>query len=342
MPHLESISSEQQLRNDAYRITSAPGELREGLFGQIVLHTFEVLPYLKARGIFPTWRIASKLYGSPPDFTVIPGVFDLAYVPPTDHPKDLPLAALRATRTSILGGDWDAMHDLWHAYFRIPTRITEAANRVEIGAHTLGLHYRGQDKNALSWDTNPVTVDEFLTLAKSFLADRPDIDSMFIATDEFGFVEAARHALPQIRLINLGPVDFHKAELPAPGKADRALLDCVLLSRCAHVIKCSSALSGFAKVLRPDLPMCRVAACKLFTDVPYFPDAYVPPMSGSDAASSELLRRLLKGDWLDDADARARFARPFGSRPRFSLLRKTVRWLKYQRRRLRGESGNLD
>ena len=325
------------MRHDAYRITSAPGELQEGLFGQIVLHTFEVLPYLKERGIFPDWKIASTLYGSAPDYTVIPGIFDLAYTPSPGLAKDLQLAALRASRTSVLGGDWQAVHELWHAYFSVPARINEAADKVEIGKHTLGLHYRGQDKNALAWDTNPVTQEEFLMLTKSFLAGRPDIDRVFVATDEYGFVEAAQRAFPQLQLVNLGPVDFHKSVQVVPEKADRALLDCVLLSRCAHVIKCSSALSGFAKVLRPDLSVSRVAACKHFADVPYFPDAYIAPMRSDDPEISALLRKLLKDDWLDHPDVLKRFGKPFAARPRFGPLRSIARWSKYQLRRLRGE-----
>lgn len=329
------------MRQAAYRITSAPGELREGLFGQIVLYTFEVLPYLKARNIFPDWKIASTLYGSKPDFTVIPGIFDLAYALPAGEVKDVALARLHVDRASVLGGDWRAVHDLWHAFFRVPARINAAADSVDIGANTLGLHYRGQDKNSLAWDTNPVTQDEFLTLTKSFLVGRPDIDSVFVATDEYGFVEAAQRALPHLRLVNLGPVDFHKSTQVVPEKADRALLDCVLLSRCAQVIKCSSALSGFAKVLRPELPICRVAACKHFADVPYFPDAYIEPMRGQDPESSALLQKLLKDDWLEQPDLRARFGKPFTARPRVGRMRSVVRWLKYHLRRWRNSHLNL-
>ena len=319
----------------AYTIVCLPGELAEGLFGQIILYTFEVLPHLEKRNIFPDWRIASHLYGEGPDFTVIPGIFDLAYAPPKGRPKTLSLAAVRATQTSVLGGDGAAVHALWHAYFKVPARIEDAADAAGLGDHTIGLHYRGQDKNALAWDTNPVSSDEFLTLAKSFVQDRPDIDSMFVATDEYAFVDAAQRALPQLRLVNLGPVDFHKATRVVQGKADRALLDCVLLSRCVHVIKCSSALSGFAKVLRPDLSICRVAACKPFADVPYFPDAYITPMRSSRADISALLDKLLKDDWLEQPEMRARFGEPFAARPRFGSMRVAWRWLKHQKQRLR-------
>ena len=308
----------------AYTIVCPPGEFNEGLFGQILLYVFEVLPYLDKRKIFPNWRIASHLYADGPDFMVIPGIFDLAYAPTEGRPKTLSLAAVRATQTSVLGGDWAAVHALWHAYFRVPARIEVAADAAGLGEHTLGLHYRGQHKNALAWDTNPVSPDEFLTLAQSLLQDRPDIDSMFVATDEYAFVEATQRALPRLRLVNLGPVGFHKATHAAQGKADRALLDCVLLSRCAHVIKCSSALSGFGKVLRPDLSICRVAACKPFAEVPYFSDAYIAPMRSSRADVSAMLDKLLKDDWLEQPEMRARFGEPFAARPRRGPLR--VAW----------------
>src|SRR3982751_842196 len=98
--------------SDSFRIISKPGELNEGLFGQIVLWTFEVLPYLKSRSLHPDWEITSKLYGTAPDFTVLPGVFDLAYKAPAGPVKDVDFYALRSSDVSILGNDWKGLHDL--------------------------------------------------------------------------------------------------------------------------------------------------------------------------------------------------------------------------------------
>jgi len=328
--------------SEALRISNRPGELNEGLFGQIVLYVFEVLPYLKANGIYPDWNITSKLYGRSPDFTVLPGVFDLAYTPPRGKLKEVDLYALRAAHTSVLGGDWRALHDLWHSYFRVPQRVLRAADGVDIGAHTLGVHYRGQDKNALTHgDTNSVSQGEFLTLVRGFLDEHARVDSLFVATDEYSFVKAISAEFPHLKIINLGEVDFHKQANDVPQKADRALLDAVLLSRCEHVIKCSSALSSFAKVLRPELSIFRIAACKLFADIPYFPDAYIPTLHSSSPESNRILGRLMKDDWLDNPEARQRFGTPFVDQPRFTGQQKLVSWVQYQRHRIRRFRGRV-
>ena len=309
-----------------WRIASNPDDLEEGLFGQVLLWVFELLPWLDSRGLRPDWHIASKLYGQ-----ALPGAFDLAYAPPARVTHARTLLWSRVWHTSVLGGDWDGVHALWTRYFRVPARIEARADALGLPRGTLGLHYRGTDKNRQTIDTNPVSVDDFLALAAAFLAEHPEIRSVFIASDEPGLQAAAVARLPGLDVRSLGDVPFHKAAAPAdlPGKADRALLDCVLLSRCRVVLKCSSALSGFAKVLNPRLECYRVAACKIFSDIPYFPDAYVPRLALRDPAARAILERQFEGDWLDDPAAVARWNAPFVGRPRHGRGRMAINALKY-------------
>jgi hypothetical protein len=300
------------------KITTGAGELQEGLFGQVILWTFEVLPYLHSRGIFPAWDIKSRLYGAAPDYTVVPGVLDLAYEPPRDT-AEVSLDTLRHKHVRVLGGDWERLHDLWYSYFAIPKRVLEAADDIALPSGTLGIHYRGNDKNAASWDTNPVSHQDFLTLINGFLREHPEVKSIFLATDESSFVAAARRALPtHVKVINLGPVQFHKAQTDTNGTGERALLDCVLLSRCRYVLKCSSALSAFAKVLNPKLDAYRIAASKLFADIPYFPEAYIPRWSSTDPECAAILQRLFANDWLENDQAKRKFGASFAFRRRYS------------------------
>lgn len=313
-----------------WRIVCRADDLEEGLFGQVVLWTFEILPYLSRRCLLPQWDIRSRLYGLAPDFRVVPGVFDLAYEPSAPVARDVSLLFLRTRHVSVLGNDWRGLHDLWHRYFRVPARVIAAADAVELPAGTLGLHYRGTDKNVASLDTNPVTAEDFLTLARDAALRHPEWEAVFVATDEPDFVAKVIHYLPHLKLINLGPVAFHKAGGDMPGKADRAVLDCVLLSRCATVLKCSSALSGFAKVLNPELACFRVAACKMFSDVPYFPDAYIPRLVSPDPTCQAILQRLLQGDWQDSPPVSAGTDHlQFVSAPRYGWRAQTVNTLKY-------------
>jgi len=319
------------MRRAGWCIASNPQDLEEGLFGQVLLWVFELLPWLAERGIQPDWRIHCLLYQDGTGAPVLPGVFDLAHAPPARVTRLRSLLWARVWHTSALGGDWAGVHALWARYFKVPARIEAQADAVGLPTGCLGLHFRGTDKNLQAIDTNAVSVADFLTLVEAFLAEHPQVRSLFVASDEPGVRTLTAQRFPQLEVHGLGDVPFHKAGVPAacPGKADRALLDCVLLSRCRYVLKCSSALSGFAKVLNPRLESYRVSACKMFADVPYFPDAYVPRLALRDPVASAILERQFRGDWLDDPQAVARWGRPFVGRPRYGPGRIAINALKY-------------
>ncbi len=312
-----------------WRIASAPDDLEEGLFGQVLLWTFEILPWLDARGLRPEWDIRSRLYGAAPERRVLPGVFDAVGPAPVHATRAVSLLWARVLNVHVLGGDWAGTHALWTRFFRVPARIEARADAFGLAPRTLGLHYRGTDKNQATIDTNPVAADDFIALAAAFLARRPELDAIFVASDEPGMRERVAARFPALRVTGLGDVPFHKAgEADGPGKADRALLDCVLLSRCGAVLKCSSALSGFAKVLNPALECYRVAACKFWADIPYFPDAYIPRLELDDAAAHAILARQFAGDWLEDPRSAA-WTTPFVARRRNGPGRTAINVLKY-------------
>lgn len=309
-------------------ICTAVDDLEEGLFGQVLLWVFELLPWLDGQGLRAEWDIRSRLYGAGAQHRVLPGVFDA--VGPGPGKGVLPrrsLLWLRTGRVSVLGNDWTALHQLWQRHFAVPPRVLARAEAVGLPPACLGLHFRGTDKNRASLDTNPVSVDEFLSLVAAFLAERPGLASLFVASDEPGLLDRVRARWPQRQVFGLGDVPFHKGPADGPDKADRALLDCLLLSRCEVVLKSSSALSGFAKVLNPDLEIYRFAASKVFTEVPYFPDAWIPPLRLRDPAAESLLQRLMAGDWSQQPGARA-WGEVFMARRRYGPARVRVNQLK--------------
>lgn len=318
-----------------WTITTELHDLEEGLFGQIVLWIFEILPFLEQQGQWPAWQIRSRYYGLGPDQVVIPGVFDLAYEPKPGASTPKSLLELRSRSLSALGDDWFALHALWHRFFKLPPRIETRADDFVLASGSLGLHYRGTDKNQALHDTNPVSYEDMLEVAQEALNENPHLTSIFIATDEVEFVTAARQRFAPREVRNLGEVSFHKSGRPDADRADRALLDCVLLSRCDLVLKCSSALSGFAKILRPELSIYRVAACKYFYEVPYFPDAYIPRWGATNPAGRRRADRLFKDDWLNDPRVPQRFRQSFISQPRYRPFQRWVRRMHYLLKRLR-------
>jgi hypothetical protein len=124
-----------------------------------------------------------------------------------------------------------------------------------------------------------------------------------------------------------------KTEEERTTEADRAVIDCLALSRCAVVLNTSSALSAFSKVLNPDLEIYRCAASKMFADIPYFPIAYIPRYESDDVVVAEILARTMADDWLSNPAAR-RFRKKFAFKSRapfralFRRMRKRVRNLR--------------
>jgi hypothetical protein len=75
------------------------------------------------------------------------------------------------------------------------------------------------------------------------------------------------------------------------------------LSKCKTVLKNSSALSSFAKVINPSLNIYRINSYKFNPDpnnIPYFPDAYIPLLPtnvnyGDDC--NNLITQIQQDDW---------------------------------------------
>lgn len=304
------------------RIISEPEELEQGLFGQTFYYILQILPYLAERQIFPKWELRTLHYGDPPDKLTVPGVLDLAYEAPSGPYRTVSLSELRRRHAHVLGNDWAELKRMWDLYVRVPQRVLQQADAVFPAGRVLGVHYRGTDKQSSSWDSNPISQEQYITLLRDFLEQRNDFDLLFAATDEFSFVERLRKT-SRLRVISMGEVEFHLAahhDASRAEKADRAMLDCVLLSRCKCVVQTSSALPSFAKLLNPSLEIYRSAASKLFgklyTNMPYFPVAHIPVLPVTRPESEEILRQTMWMDWTEQPETR-HFQRPFVASPRW-------------------------
>ena len=79
----------------------------------------------------------------------------------------------------------------------------------------------------------------------------------------------------------------------------------------------SSALSAFGKILNPDLEIYRCAASMRFTDVPYFPVAFIPVYVSDSPLVRSVMSRTMANDWRLAADASTFTG--FVSKPRFAM-----------------------
>lgn len=307
-------------QSERVRITADPQYLRYGLFGNVLLFVFRLLPYLESRNVFPQWAIGAELYGADPDRIVIPGLFDLAYRPPDSVDRIVSLEELYKWRQSYLGADFHALSKLWNRYFKIPERINSAVEDVGDLSETLGVHYRGNEKLTSSWDSNNISQADYLEVVADFLAGRDDIKSLLVATDDAQFRDRVAEKL-KLPIITRDPGRFlfdNRTSSDRALEADKALVDCVLLSRCKAVMSTSSALPSFAKVFEPGLEIYRCAASKLFEDSPYWPVAYIPVYKAKGAAAKDVIARAMTDDWTFSPQYR-KFKDAFAHRPRTAI-----------------------
>jgi hypothetical protein len=296
------------------RIISAPDDLCEGLFGQVLLHVFEVLPYLDG-------------LGQRPEQAVIPNILRLSYTPRTPA-RDVHLLSMHRRHGVQLGNDWQALHELWCKHFILSDKIVREADKIGTLSNTLGVHYRGTDKQLNPVDTNAVSHEDYLVMILDCLSHRPDIQQVFLATDDPLFRDFLQKRI-SLPVLHLGTPDFHKSTNAAGDptlKTKQAFLDCLILSRCAVVLKTCSALSGFAKVLNPALEIYRCSASKMFSDIPYFPVAYIPIYPARSEKAIHIMKRLMAHDWLE----KHRYpTKPFAFVPRVrpGFTTRLVRWV---------------
>jgi hypothetical protein len=300
------------------KIISKAEENRGGLFGQVLLFVFEILPSLYEKNIYPIWEISSTHYSVSPHGFVLPGAFNVNCHQVSERTTDISFSDLRNQNLSVLGNDWKSLSDLWHRYFAIPDIVLSNYKNVGEFTDVLGIHYRGTDKQVSFWDTNPVSPEQYLTIIKDMLEQNPQFLRLFVATDDPLFVQFLKHNLSN-PILNFGQIHYHKAQIEERCKTIRtlrAVFDCYMLSRCKCVITTSSALPAFAKILNPELDIYRVAASKLFADIPYFPIAYISQYTSSSQKISRLIGDLMYDDWTTKSEAN-RFREKFFYLPRY-------------------------
>lgn len=174
---------------------------------------------------------------------------------PLDSAAELHEAA-RLTRRYI------RVHPEWQA--RADAFMTA---RCEPGDFVIGLHFRGTDK-ALAYPYRSPAFATYEREVDRILAERrPARHRIFVATDQAEFADWARERYggrmflqedaPRLpagdALGRLGGTHKHPA-IPAGLKGDAAVLKCLLLARCHHLVKNRSSLSDAALAFNPRLP----------------------------------------------------------------------------------------
>ena len=180
-------------------------------------------------------------------------------------------------------------HFLWRPF--VTDIVDDFCKRAGISkTETLGVHFRGTDKPG-SAEAKEVEPELFIEAILDCLARRDHgfrFRSVFVATDEQPFADMLQDrlcktlgasvqfcSLDDPTRVNDGarvPIHYRKSSIPSRDCLLYAAINMLVLSRCALVLKSPSALSCFAKIMEPALPLRLVNGFKQ----DWFPDGAVP------------------------------------------------------------------
>jgi hypothetical protein len=156
----------------------------------------------------------------------------------------------------------------------------------------LGIHYRGTDKQSeakrVPWEFCSRTISNYLD-------SNPQIEALFISSDEVAFIEWIETEFKQIEVISHGDTERSRNgnavhTQPTLGdnytKGKEALVNCLLLSKCNALIRTASFLSAWSSIFNPYLPV--VMLNRPYTDKLWFPDAVIIKTSMSEYLPSKI------------------------------------------------------
>jgi hypothetical protein len=240
---------------------------RNGFFAQLTWCLY-IFAYCDARSLVPHVVLTSPQYVNPlvgPDwFRYFFEQHGRAYV------RENVVTSVRIRTLQDLGLPTRCIADmtieraarLAQKYLAVRPEITEAVNTFT-GDHftgrVLGVHYRGTDKT----EAPRVSYDEVTRTVRARLEREPEIGCLFVATDEAPFldhVKAARMSVPICCCDDLrsnSAMAIQEATFAGDPyrKGREALVNSLLLARCDHVIRTASALSAWASIFNPQLPV---------------------------------------------------------------------------------------
>jgi hypothetical protein len=175
-------------------------------------------------------------------------------------------AAIETGRISYLaeiGLSKPRMAELVNKYIHVKPEILKEVNEFVAenfnGNYVIGIHYRGTDK---SGEAARISYESVSSAVKDFANEHQITDYLvFVATDEEQFLSYMQNIFEGkvvskdcLRSSSLNPVHYFNPNTVSPHNAGKeALMDCLLLSKCNHLIRTSSCLSLVSTYFNPDL-----------------------------------------------------------------------------------------
>ena len=281
-------------------------DLTEGMFGQALTWLLEILNALEFHHkINSDSKIIFDINTLPYD-NLIPRFI----VPKKKYePRELKNAVsinIRAFKSNNrIDFDFHPMsyflaHKVWNTYFDFDKYILDNVPIFE-GQKTVGIHYRGTDKNTDLSQANAITHDEVFLIIEDFLKNNQDIRNIYCCSDEQQFIDKMQVRFNSYTIIQYKQnrskegtnAFFREGQYVSKELQDAmtvgALVDMIALSQCHTVLKTSSALSAFSKIINPQLNLYAISAMKQR----WFPTGVVAGYQSNSKEVNNILNRTM-------------------------------------------------
>jgi hypothetical protein len=224
----------------------------------------EIMAYCHEHDLLPQFKF------SYPDSTPHEDYFASFFGIRGSNSTRVPFVPISSIIELDLGKNYDHVLTLELADYLINKYLiinTEIVEEVEAFWHqhvrdrkAVGVHYRGSDRIV---EAPAVPYDVVTANVERYLRRYPETQCIFVATDDPSFLETMRQtsfAVPVVfRDDALRPSEGSRS-IDGTSGADRyavnrdAIVNCLILARCDALLKTSSILSGWSKLLNPKLP----------------------------------------------------------------------------------------
>ena len=298
---------------DNIEIYSNPGDLTEGIFGQCLIWLLEVLYTLKTNNTIKSntpvvFNINTLNNGNLiPTFIQPKNIYDTPI-----EPKKISLTQYKNKNKmnsfELNSNGFKSANKIFNKYFKFNDFIINEVKKLNISHKTLGIHFRGTDKNYNnSSEANYITKEEMTLIIQDYMTNK-DVEQIFCCSDEQSFVNKIKRLYPnkvieykQTRADNSNNLGLHKQGRNSNDSVrDNLTYSCIIdmlgLSNCSTVIKSSSALSSFSKIINPSLTLYTVSAMKY----PWFPTAVAEQYESKSEEIRNILKRTMKGDYYNE------------------------------------------
>jgi hypothetical protein len=285
-------------------------DFTEGIFGQCLIWILEVLYYLEYNNLINNnTKIIFEL-NTLNTHNLIPSFINVRKIEEYDNSyKKLSIHSVKLNtkaRFPYNETSWKICNNIFDKYFKFNDYILNEVNNLNITDNTLGIHYRGTDKNFDTSQANYITIDEMLLVIDDYLSNN-NIDSIFCCSDEQKFIDKLKEKYQIIEYNQFrNTIDNNNYGLFRHGEkfneTDRnkltnaSIIDMLALSKCKVVIKSSSTLSTFSKIINPSLKLYTVSAMKK----DWFPHSYVEEYKTNNINIKKILERTMKDHYYNN------------------------------------------